>query len=130
MNPNLIRKPSQTSLKMYVLCVHLRWRRVPINPKHALTALVTLCHAKMAGDLRPLWSPKGMPKWQPAWSSIIQQLLANNFGLSHLRSLRAALYFNGSTGATLRGHPKLSRSRADTLIEMRTDSNATRHTAT
>ena len=59
MNPNPIRKPRQTSLKMYVLCVHLRWRRVPMDSKNALTALVTLCHAKMAGDMRLLWSPKG-----------------------------------------------------------------------
>ena len=85
MKPHLISEPRQTSLNMYVLCVHQRSRQAPMNLKVALTALVTLCHAKMAGDLRPLWSPKGMPKWRPAWNLIICQILANDFGLGHLR---------------------------------------------
>ena len=49
MNPNLIKEPRQASLNMHVLCVHLRWRRVPTDPGDASTAVVTLCLAEMAG---------------------------------------------------------------------------------
>ena len=69
-----------------MLYVHLRVGQVPMNLENALTALVTLCHAKMAGDLRPLWSPKGIPKRRPAWNSMIHQVLANNFGINLLLS--------------------------------------------
>ena len=62
--------------------ISLRSRQVPVNQQIALTALVTLRHVKMAGDLGPLWSPNGMPKWWPAWSSIVRQVWANDFGLS------------------------------------------------
>ena len=39
MNPNLIRRPMQTSLRMYVLCVRLRWRQVPMNLENKLWSL-------------------------------------------------------------------------------------------
>ena len=89
-----------------------------MNLENALTTLVTLRHAKTAGDLRPLWSPKGMPKWRPAWSSIIRQVLANNLRLSsghvHFHGIgnMDKPPFDESTGATLRGHPGLARSQA------------------
>ena len=46
---------------MYALCVRLRLRLTPMGQKTSLTALVTLCHAKMAGSL-DRWSPKGLPE--------------------------------------------------------------------
>ena len=91
MNPNLIRKPTQTSLIMYVLCVHLRWRRVPTDPSNALTAVVTLCRAKMAGCFDRCGHLMACPKTAYLYS-IIQQVLASNFGISLLRLLQAALY--------------------------------------
>ena len=60
----------------------------------------------------------------PTWNSIIHQVLTSDFGTSHLRSLLCIRAgdavdkspFNGSTGATRRGHPGLSL-RRDTLID-------------
>ena len=55
MNPNLIRKPGQTSLKMYVQCVHLRWRQVPLNLEHASAAAATYA----------------VPKWMAALTAVV-----------------------------------------------------------
>ena len=82
--------------------ITVRSRQIPMNLENALNALVTLCHAKMAGDLRPLWSPKGITKWRPAWNSIIQQVLANDFGLSPLCPLRTTLVPGAGTMTTPR----------------------------
>ena len=74
--------------------------------------------------------------------SIIQQVLANNFGISGislLHSLRAALYPGREyvrqtpVRRVHRGHSSGSPwalTRRDTPIEMRTDSDAARHMAT
>ena len=54
---------------------------------------------------------------EPSWNSIIRQILANNFGISLLRSLRAALYPGSSRALTGR----------DTLIDMHTELTAVPH---
>ena len=139
MNPNLIRKPRRTSLKMYVLCVHLRWRQVPMNLEQALVAATTWWRARRLPTADRCGHLMACPK--AAYSnSIIRQILARDFGLSLLCSLRAALYpGRGYVRQTpIRrvhgGHPPGSPwagMKPDTLeIIMRTDVNATRHTAT
>ena len=71
------------------------------------------------------------------WNSIIRQVLASNFGLGHLRSLRAALYpGRGYVRQTPvrrvhRGHSAGSPwagMKPDTLEIMRTDLVAVCHT--
>ena len=74
----------------------MRLRQVP-NLKKALTALVTLCHAKMAGCLDLLAWPKAAYLY-----SIVRQVLANNFGASLLRPLRTAQYPGRETLEMLR----------------------------
>ena len=46
-------------------------------------------HVVALSQLGPLRSRNGI---EPAWNSIIRQVLANNFGISLLRSPRSALY--------------------------------------
>ena len=59
MKPNLIREPMQTWLKMYMLCVHLRWRRVPTDPR-LLRPLRPRTPCQYGWLLRPLLSRKGI----------------------------------------------------------------------
>ena len=41
MNPNLIKEPRQASLNMYVLCVRLSLRQVPMNLEQTSVAATT-----------------------------------------------------------------------------------------
>ena len=97
--------------------------------------MVTLCRAKMAGCSDRAGHLMACSKAAYLYS-IIHQVLASNFGISLLRSLRAALYpGRGYVRQTPirrvhRGHSSGSPwalTRRDTLIEMHTDVNAAPH---
>ena len=104
MKPHLIREPMQTWLKMYALCVHLRRRRVPMDPKKS-SAAATYAVPKWLAALTALVTYRH----EPAWNSTIHQILANDYWPEP--TLSAADYsgpgrrdddklpFNGSTGA-------------------------------
>ena len=66
----------------------IRLGQVPTNLQLALTAMVTLPRAKTAGCSDRLGHLMACSKAAYLYS-IIQQVLANNFGVSLLRSLRA-----------------------------------------
>ena len=72
--------------------------QVPTNLKNTLTAVVTLCPAKVAG----CFDRCGHERREPTWNSIIRQVLAKNFGISLLRSLQATLV----PGAGTKTHPR------------------------
>ena len=55
--PKLVRKRRRTSLNTYALRVHLRRRRVPMDPRIALTAAVTCA----------------LPKWLAALTAAVTQ---------------------------------------------------------
>ena len=88
-----------------------------MNLEIALTALVTLCRAKMAGCFGRCGHLKACAKMAARLECNNHQLLANSFGISLLLSARSTSPgrgdkdkppFNGSTGASLRGHPGLA----------------------
>ena len=95
-----------------------RWNRPPKVPigsselKIALIALVTLRHAKMAGDLRPLWSPQK--------TSYLEINNLSSLDKSHKpptlaascsvcgQGIRPTNPRSTAIGATRRGHPGLA----------------------
>ena len=79
MKPNLIRKFWGVS----AVCAP-KVGAGPNGPKSALVAN----HLVALSQLGLLRSRSGI---KPTWNSLVHQVLANSFGISHLRSLRAAL---------------------------------------
>ena len=125
--------PRKTSLRLHVNAVCAPKNGTGSN--EPWTSFGRCDHVRLARGLPPLTAAVTYRR-EPTWNSIIRQVLANNFGLGHLRSLRAALYpGRGYVRQTpvrrVHGRHSAGSSRAltrrDTLIEMGTDVNAVPH---
>ena len=110
----------------------LRLRQTPTSLEQALAAAATLRRARRLPTADRCGHLLACPKAACLYS-IVQQVPANNFGLGHLRSLRAALYpGKGYVRLTPvrrvhRGHSAGSPwagMKPDTLMNMRTDLKA------